>query len=156
MKKFGMGYLAAIHLAIFAAFIQSLEILDLSGREMGGKYVLPVAQLHISDLDWCLSGYWFHRPRRSIVLNYVNPWILICLRAERSGEPHSFPGNQNRYGKILGNLWKDTTDQTGKTMYFHILWNVKMVKTNSGFIGFDQEYQGQEGTLIIPIQALHP
>ncbi|HUR12480.1 MAG TPA: cytochrome c biogenesis protein CcsA [Flavitalea sp.] len=121
-EKYGAGFLVAIHLAIFAgvyAVIANGAYLKIG---LHGKLKAAGASIAHVGFGIFLVGVLISSAKKEVLsMNFINPLNFGADAKEKGVENLTlFQGIKTDMGKFWATYARDTTDEKGKTTYFHI------------------------------------
>lgn len=125
--KFGIGYLIAIHLALFASIYAVIANTTYIWAGLNGKLKAAGASVAHLGFGIFLIGVLISSSKKDILsINTFNP-LNFGADAKQKGEENLtlYQGIRTDMGKYWATYVKDSTADGGKNMYFHILMERK-------------------------------
>ena len=121
-NKFGMGFLIAIHIAIFGAVYAIIANLGFIWLGLSGKIKAAGASVAHFGFGMMLLGILISSSKKEVLsVNRFNPLNFGEESKERGEENLTmFLGERVDMGKYWATYVKDSTAQNGKMIYFHI------------------------------------
>ena len=120
--KFGAGFLAAIHLALFAAVYSVVANASYIWIGVNGKLKAAGASVGHVGFAMMLVGILISSSKREVLsINRLNPLDFGPENKEEGMENQTlFKGIRTDMGKYWATYKKDSADEHGKKTYFHI------------------------------------
>jgi cytochrome c-type biogenesis protein CcmF len=128
--KFGPGFLAAIHLALFAGVYAVVANVGYIWAGLNGKLKAAGASVGHVGFGLMLVGILISSSKKEVLsVNRLNPLNFGPDNKEKGTENQTlFKGVRTDMGKYWGTYKKDSADEHEKTTYFH----VEMEKKDGG------------------------
>jgi len=130
--KYGIGYLVAIHLAVFASLYAMAANSSYIWIGLNGKLKAAGASVAHFGFTMFLLGALISSSKKEVLsINTINP-LNFGPDQKQKGEENltMFQGVQIDMGKFWATYEKDSTTEGGKNMFFHILMQRKDGKEN--------------------------
>ena len=130
--KYGIGYLVAIHLAVFAALYAMIANSSFIWLGLNGKLKAAGASVAHFGFTMFLLGALISSSKKEVLsINTINP-LNFGPDQKQKGEENltMFQGVQIDMGKFWATYVKDSSTEGGKNMYFHIQMQRKDGKEN--------------------------
>ncbi|MBC7849370.1 MAG: cytochrome c biogenesis protein CcsA [Chitinophagaceae bacterium] len=120
--KYGIGYLAAIHLGIFASLYAVVANTSFIWLGLNGKLKAAGASVAHLGFSLFLLGALISSAKKEVLsVNKLNPLNFGPDQKEKGEENLTmFQGIETDMGDFWATYAKDSSTQGGKTMYFHI------------------------------------
>lgn len=146
--KFGIGFLIAIHVAIFASVYSVVANAGYIWSGLNGKLKAAGASVGHMGFALFLIGVLISSAKKEVLsINYLNPLNFGSDAKEKGVENLTlFQGVKTDMGKYWATYVRDTSAENGKYMYFHILMERKDNKDS--FVLYPdliRNTKGQEG-----------
>lgn len=127
--KFGAGFLAAIHLALFAGVYSVVANTGYIWAGLSGKLKAAGASVGHIGFGLMLVGILISSSKKVLSVNRLNPLNFGPDNKEKGTENQTlFKGVRTDMGKYWATYKKDSVDEHDKTTYFH----VEMEKKDDG------------------------
>ena len=146
--KFGIGFLAAIHLALFAGVYAVVANAGYIWSGLNGKLKSAGASVAHIGFGLMLVGILISSANKDVLsINRLNPLNFGPEAKEKGFENMTlFQGVKTDMGKYWATYVKDTTAENGKIMYFHIQMEKKDGKEKFDlYPDLIRNTKGQEG-----------
>ena len=126
-NKFGPGFLAAIHLALFAGVFAIISNAGYIWSGLNGKLKAAGASVAHVGFGMMLVGILISSSKKEVLsLNRLNPLNFGPDNKEKGTENQTlFKGLRIDMGKYWATYTKDSADKFEKTMYFHVQFEKK-------------------------------
>jgi cytochrome c-type biogenesis protein CcmF len=121
-NKFGMGFLAAIHLALFAAVYAVVSNIGYIWTGVNGKLRLAGASVAHVGFGLLLVGVLISSSKKEVLsMNFLNPLNFGPDQKEKGLENLTlYQGVRTDMGKYWATYAKDSVTEKGKMTYFHV------------------------------------
>lgn len=147
-NKFGIGFLAAIHLAIFASVYTVVANSTYIWSGLNGKMKSAGASVAHIGFGLMMVGILISSAKKDVLsINRLNPLNFGPDNKEKGFENMTlFQGVKTDMGKYWATYVRDTTAENGKIMYFHIAMEKKDGKEKFDlYPDLIRNTKGQEG-----------
>jgi cytochrome c-type biogenesis protein CcmF len=120
--KYGIGFLAAIHLALFAAVYAIVANTGYIWAGLRGKLKAAGASVAHVGFGMMLLGMLVSSAKKEVLsINYINPLNFGAEAKEKGVENLTlYQGVKTDMGKYWATYTKDTLDEKGRSTYFEI------------------------------------
>lgn len=125
--KYGIGFLAAIHIAIFATVYSIVANAAYIWMGLNGKLKAAGASVAHFGFALFLLGVLLSSAKKEVLsVNTLNP-LNFGPNSDQKGTENltMFQGIRTDMGKYWATYVKDTSTHNGKTIYFHVLMETK-------------------------------
>jgi len=146
--NYGIGYLAAIHLALFAAVYTIVANTGYIWAGLRGKIKAAGASVAHVGFGMMLLGMLISSAKKEVLsVNYLNPLNFGQDAKEKGVENLTlYQGVKTDMGKYWATYAKDSVDDKGRMTYFEIKMEMKDGKNNfSVYPNLIKNSKGQEG-----------
>lgn len=146
--KYGIGFLIAIHLGIFATVYSVIANASYIWAGLGGKLKAAGASVAHFGFGLFLLGVLISSAKKEVLsINTLNPLNFGTETKEKGVENLTmFQGIKTDMGKYWATYVRDTTENAGKTIFFQILMEKKDgSETFSLYPDLIKNTKGQEG-----------
>lgn len=146
--KYGIGFLAAIHLALFAGIYAVIGNASYIWAGLNGKLKASGASVAHIGFGMMMVGILISSANKEVLsINRINPLNFGEENKEKGVENLTlFQGVRTDMGKYWATYVRDTSQNNGKIMYFHINMESKDGKENFDlYPDLIKNTKGQEG-----------